>query len=100
MRKHAVVQLVKATNALSNRRMGDGPRTIPHQDLALVVVPTPRERELKNRALRAHASQVSTLVDLIGTEAFESWSVDEYFRRPNLAEWFADPRLESSCLAV
>ena len=80
--------------------MGDRPRTIPHEDLALFVVPTPRERELKNRALTAHASQVSPLVDLIGAEAFEGWSVDEYFRRPNVAEWFADPRLESSCLAV
>ena len=80
--------------------MGGEPRTIPHQDLALYVVPTPRERELKNRALRAHTSQVSALVELIGAEAFEGWCVDEYFRRPTFDEWFADPRLEASCPAV
>jgi LmbE family N-acetylglucosaminyl deacetylase len=79
---------------------GDEPSTIPHEDLALYVVPTQRERELKNRALRAHASQVSTLVDLIGAEAFENWWVDEYFRRPTVDEWFAVPSLELSCLAV
>jgi LmbE family N-acetylglucosaminyl deacetylase len=80
--------------------MGDEPRTIPHEDLALYVVPTPRERELKNRALRAHASQVSRLVELIGAEAFEEWCADEHFRRPTFDEWFANPRLEASCLAV
>ncbi|MBK5331799.1 MAG: PIG-L family deacetylase [Ilumatobacteraceae bacterium] len=79
---------------------GDEPSTIPHQDLTLYVVPTPRERELKNRALRAHTSQVSTLVDLIGAESFENWWVDEYFRRPTVDEWFAVPSLELSCLAV
>ena len=80
--------------------MGDEPRTVPHEDLALYVVPTPRERELKNRALRAHASQVSRLVELMGAEAFEEWCANEHFRRPTFDEWFADPRLEASCLAV
>ena len=79
--------------------MADGqPSTIPHEDLALYVVPIPRERELKSRALRSHASQVSTLVDIIGAEAFEDWWVDEYFRRPTVTEWFADPRLESATM--
>ena len=80
--------------------MGDEPPTTPHEDLALYVVPTPRERELKNRALRAHASQVSPLIELIGAEAFEDWSAAEHFRRPTFEEWFADARLEASCLAV
>ena len=67
--------------------MGDGERsTVPRSDLALHVVPTRRERELKALALRAHSSQIAGLIDLIGAEAFDSWWVDEFFRRPTAVE--------------
>jgi LmbE family N-acetylglucosaminyl deacetylase len=80
--------------------MGDEPRTVAHADLALHLVPTPRERELKGRALRAHASQVSIITDLIGAEAFDGWWVDEYFRRPTPDEWAAASSLETACLVA
>jgi LmbE family N-acetylglucosaminyl deacetylase len=75
------------------------PHSVPHDDLALQIVPTARERELKRRALRAHESQVSTLIDLIGGDAFDGWWVDEFFRRPTLDEWAdAYPSLAIQCL--
>ena len=67
--------------------MGGEPEGVDPADLALHVVPTSRERMLKGRALRAHASQVSTLIDMIGDEAFDDWWVDEFFRRPTADEW-------------
>ena len=74
-------------------------RSIPSDDLALHIVPTARERELKRRALRAHASQVDTLIGRIGEDAFDGWWVDEYFRRPTLDEWAdAYPSLATRCL--
>jgi LmbE family N-acetylglucosaminyl deacetylase len=79
--------------------MGDEPSGIAAQDLALHVVPTPREFELKRRALRAHASQISTLIDIVGADAFDGWWVDEYFRFPTAAEWAAAARRELQCLA-
>jgi LmbE family N-acetylglucosaminyl deacetylase len=74
------------------------PSAVAARDLALHVVPTPRECELKQRALRAHASQVSTLIDIVGADAFDEWWVDEYFRFPTAAEWIAAARRETSCL--
>jgi LmbE family N-acetylglucosaminyl deacetylase len=70
--------------------MGGSPHTVAAADLALHVVPaTAHERELKARALRAHASQTAALIDLIGADAFDAWWVDEFFRRPTPAEWAA-----------
>ena len=66
---------------------GDGPSAVADDELALHIVPTVRERELKRHALRAHESQISTLIDIIGETAFDNWWVDEYFRRPTLDEW-------------
>jgi LmbE family N-acetylglucosaminyl deacetylase len=71
--------------------IGDEPRTVAEADLALHVVPTPREQELKRRALRAHASQTTVLIDLVGADVFDSWWVDEYFRRPTVDESAAAP---------
>ena len=67
--------------------MGGEPHAVEATDLALHVVPTSHERKLKGRALRAHASQVSALIDMIGDEAFDDWWVDEFFRRPTTDEW-------------
>ena len=58
------------------------------------LIPTPRERELKRHALRAHASQIAPLIDLIGAEAFDGWWVDEFFRQPTDEEWSTAPELE------
>jgi LmbE family N-acetylglucosaminyl deacetylase len=66
--------------------MGGEPRPVAASDLALHVVPTPRERALKRRALRAHASQTAPLIELIGPDAFDAWWVDEYFREATVAE--------------
>jgi LmbE family N-acetylglucosaminyl deacetylase len=75
------------------------PCSVPDDDIALHVAPTARERELKRRALRAHASQVSPLIELIGDDAFDGWWVDEFFRRPTLDEWAdAYPSLAARCL--
>jgi LmbE family N-acetylglucosaminyl deacetylase len=78
--------------------MGGEPQSVKATDLALHIIPTSREMELKRRALRAHASQVEPLIGLIGSDAFESWWVDEYFRRPTAVEWGANPSLETACL--
>jgi LmbE family N-acetylglucosaminyl deacetylase len=67
--------------------MGGEPQGVDATDLALHLVPTPHERMLKARALRAHASQVSGLIGMIGDEAFDAWWVDEFFRRPTADEW-------------
>jgi LmbE family N-acetylglucosaminyl deacetylase len=67
--------------------MGGEPEGVDAADLALHLVPTSRERMLKGRALRAHASQVSGLIDMIGDQAFDAWWVDEFFRRPTAQEW-------------
>jgi LmbE family N-acetylglucosaminyl deacetylase len=70
--------------------MGGEPHTVAAADLALHVVPTTaRERRLKARALRAHASQTEALIELIGADAFDAWWVEEFFRRPTIAEWGA-----------
>jgi LmbE family N-acetylglucosaminyl deacetylase len=74
------------------------PTFVPTADLALHVVPTPREHKLKKRALRAHASQVSTLIDMIGPEGFDNWWVDEFFRRPTAAERIAASNQQASWL--
>jgi len=66
--------------------MGGGPCTVAAADLALHIVPTADERERKARALRAHTSQTAALIDLIGRDAFDAWWVDEFFRRPTIAE--------------
>lgn len=75
------------------------PTGVEARDLALHVIPTHREFELKRRALRAHESQVSTLIDIVGADAFDGWWVDEFFRFPTAAEWSAASRRELSCLA-
>jgi LmbE family N-acetylglucosaminyl deacetylase len=74
------------------------PHSIAADDLALHVVPTPRERELKRRALTSHASQTGPLIDMIGADAFDEWWVDEFFRRPTAQEWSIDPRVVDACL--
>ncbi len=78
--------------------MGGEPTSVGENDLALRVVPTPLEQELKSRALRAHASQTGPLIDLIGAEAFDGWWVDEFFRRPTSEEWSIDPKAVEACL--
>jgi LmbE family N-acetylglucosaminyl deacetylase len=75
------------------------PSAVDARDLALHVIPTPHEFELKRRALRAHASQVSPLIDMVGAEAFDGWWVDEFFRFPTAEEWVTATRRELSCLA-
>ncbi|MEP7112767.1 MAG: PIG-L family deacetylase [Ilumatobacteraceae bacterium] len=70
---------------------GDGPSSIAATDLALHVVPTTREREMKQRALRSHESQIGPLIGIIGDDAFDDWWVDEFFRRPTAVEWSVDP---------
>jgi LmbE family N-acetylglucosaminyl deacetylase len=67
--------------------MGEGdPPAVPVADLDLHIVPTPRELELKRRALHAHESQISPLVGMIGADAFDGWWTDEFFRRPTSDE--------------
>ena len=70
--------------------MGGEPCPVPDEDLALHVAPTRRERELKRRALRAHASQICGLIEMIGADAFDAWWVDEFFRRPTADELVAE----------
>lgn len=73
--------------------MGDGgPIAVPHADLDVHIVPTSRELVRKRRALHSHVSQIGPLVDLIGTDAFDGWWTDEFFRRPTAAE-LADAQL-------
>ena len=67
-------------------RMGGDPVFVAVAELALHVVPTRDERARKARALRAHASQTTPLIELIGPDAFDAWWVDEFFRRPTVAE--------------
>ena len=67
--------------------MGGEPQAVHATDLALHIVPTSGERKLKGRALRAHASQVSTLIEMIGDEAFDEWWAEELFRLPTAHEW-------------
>ena len=69
--------------------MAGEPCPTPVADLALHVVPTRRERALKQRVLRAHASQISALIEMIGDEVFDSWWVEEFFRRPTADEFSA-----------
>jgi LmbE family N-acetylglucosaminyl deacetylase len=72
--------------------MGGSAHTVAAADLALHVAPaTAHERALKARALRAHASQTTALIDLIGADVFDAWWVDEFFRRPTAAEWAGHP---------
>jgi LmbE family N-acetylglucosaminyl deacetylase len=78
--------------------MGGEPRSVAESDLALRLVPTSRERELKRRALRAHASQTAPLIDLIGAEAFDGWWVDEFFRQPTMPEWSSAAEVMGACL--
>jgi len=66
--------------------MDGGPRTILSPDIAMHVVPTENERRAKAKALRAHASQTTSLIELIGDETFDGWWVDEYFRKPTAYE--------------
>jgi LmbE family N-acetylglucosaminyl deacetylase len=73
--------------------MGGEPCPVPAGDLALHVVPTRREREFKGRALRAHSSQVSALIEMIGADAFDDWWVDEFFRLPTADELVAEQRV-------
>jgi LmbE family N-acetylglucosaminyl deacetylase len=63
------------------------PQPVAEDELELHLVPTPNERALKFRALRAHASQILPLIEMIGGEAFDGWWVDEFFRAPTAAEW-------------
>lgn len=72
------------------------PLAIPASEVSLHVVPTRRERKIKARALRAHASQLSGLIEMIGDEVFDSWWVDEFFRRPTEAEWTAASPMEAA----
>jgi LmbE family N-acetylglucosaminyl deacetylase len=62
--------------------MAGEPCPVPADDLALHIVPTRRERTLKRSVLRAHASQIAGLIEMIGDEVFDSWWVEEFFRRP------------------
>jgi LmbE family N-acetylglucosaminyl deacetylase len=73
--------------------MAGEPCPVPFAELALHVVPTRRERALKQRVLRSHASQVSALVEMIGDEVFDSWWVEEFFRRPTTAELTSEQRM-------
>src|SRR4051812_6743095 len=66
--------------------MGAGPRTFLSPDIAMHVIPTETERRAKAQALRAHASQTTSLIEMIGDETFDGWWVDEYFRRPTAYE--------------
>ena len=78
--------------------MGAQPDAVAESDLALRLVPTSRERELKRQALRAHASQTAQLIDMIGSEAFDGWWVDEFFRQPTSDEWSMAREVMESCL--
>jgi LmbE family N-acetylglucosaminyl deacetylase len=96
---HDEVLYATLTDEFSNRfddlhaRIGlwaDGaPLAIPASELALRVTPTRRERAVKARALRAHASQMSGLIEMIGEDVFDSWWVEEFYRRPTASEWSA-----------
>ena len=79
--------------------MDGEPRPYVTDDLALHVVPSARERELKRRALRSHASQVNPITHVIGDDAFDSWWVDEFFRRPTFDDWAAVMDRRATCLA-
>ena len=86
---------MRANDTLHDRLgiwMDSDPQPVLATDLALHIVPTPRERVLKGRALRAHASQIAPLIDVVGDDAFDNWWVDEFFRRPTAEEWAAAPR--------
>lgn len=64
--------------------MGPPLSSVPAHDLALHVVSSPDERRRKLQVLDAHASQTTTLVDMMGRRTFADWWPDEMFRRPSV----------------
>jgi LmbE family N-acetylglucosaminyl deacetylase len=79
--------------------MAGEPCPVPTDDLALHIIPTGRERMLKQRVLRAHASQISALIEMIGDDdVFDSWWVEEFFRRPTPHEVEAAQRMGAHAL--
>lgn len=68
--------------------MTDAPLiTIDDELIDVRITPTEDEHAAKLRAFDAHHSQTSTLRELIGDEAFESWWIEETFRRPTSADF-------------
>ena len=75
--------------------MGPPLRSIPEHDLALHVVPSADERRRKWHVLAAHASQTTSLVDLMGRPTFEQWWLHEMLRQPSVDDilWAVDQRV-------
>lgn len=62
------------------------PATIPDEAVTLHVRANAGERRIKARALAAHESQVASIIDVVGSDRFYDWWVDETFRTPTSAE--------------
>ena len=58
------------------------PSITPEAELAVNVIPTPEESELKYQAISAQASQTESLLGAIGKEAFLQFSTQETYRHP------------------
>lgn len=56
------------------------PPPVPGEEVALDVVLPDDLLDRKVAALRAHASQVTPLIDVLGEQSFRSWLADECFR--------------------
>lgn len=70
---------------------GARPPTTPEQHLAARVVCDARLSELKDRALRAHASQVEGLAAAVGASRFRHWWAEEAFVAVEETTATADP---------
>ena len=62
------------------------PISVPDDDVALRIVPSPEERARKRAALASHASQIGGLVELLGETRLHDWWLVETFREPTPEE--------------
>jgi LmbE family N-acetylglucosaminyl deacetylase len=67
----------------------DGPPRTPAEDLALDLRLTDALLDAKMDVMSAHASQTSTVIELLGVEQYRRWISREVFRAPTTAELWA-----------
>jgi LmbE family N-acetylglucosaminyl deacetylase len=67
----------------------DGPPRTPAEHLALDLRLSDALLDAKMEVMAAHASQTSTVIDLLGAENYRRWISREVFRAPTTAELWA-----------
>jgi LmbE family N-acetylglucosaminyl deacetylase len=67
----------------------DGPPRTPAEDLVLDLRLGERLLDAKMEVMAAHASQTSTVIELLGAENYRRWISREVFRAPTTAELWA-----------